>query len=78
VLSVLLSNLEITRREIEELTQGNSHGGGYMDAQRLNGGITHIMGIFAEAFSLFAPTRKLQIENKEELATEICRRLAKA
>lgn len=73
VLSTLLGNLQITRRDFDELIQLNKPFG-TLDAARLKGAVCHDMLILAEVFEQFAPTRKLELDGQvPQLAVTLLR-----
>lgn len=77
VLSTLMSNLQITRGSIADRA---AIGGALtlMDASLLKSEFAHDLGLVAEAFEEFAPTRKFRMPGAaaEELATVLLRREA--
>lgn len=77
VLATLESNMAITRRNMDEVTQGERLFS-LLSAQQLLGMVHNNMDLLAQAFECFAPARKFQLEDgKLELATEKLRRLSR-
>ncbi len=77
ILVTLGINMAVTRKSLGELgTSGRSLN--LLNAPALKNGIAHDIGVLAEAFEEFAPTRKLQFPGKDpELASVYLRRLIK-
>lgn len=76
VLATLEANMAITRRNMDEVTRGE-RSFSLLSAQQLVGMVCHDLGILAQTFDQFAPTRQLQLPDQQpELATTILRRLA--
>ena len=76
-LVTLKANMERTAEGMIEITSGRRPFG-MLTAQQISGGIAHDMGILAQCFEHFAPSRKLKLARdiEPELATELLRRYA--
>jgi hypothetical protein len=77
VLSTLQSNMEVTRRNLQELSMGKQIFSRFA-IKRISGRIVHDMEILAQGFEKFAPYRQFKVQDAPpELATVLLRRLAK-
>jgi hypothetical protein len=76
VLATLESNMAISKRTMDEVTRGERPFS-LLSAQQIVGMVRHDMGILAQAFDQFAPTRQLQLPGQQpQLAGTILRQRA--
>lgn len=76
ILTTLQANLAVTRKQMDDISQGRRPFG-RIAATALNNGVAHDMGILAEAFEALAPQRQLALAGGDlELASALLRRLA--
>jgi hypothetical protein len=76
VLATLESNLAITRRNMDEVTRGQTTFS-LLSAQQLVGMVRHDLNILAQAFEQFAPDRQCALSGRPpELTTVLLRRLS--
>ncbi|BAP88347.1 uncharacterized protein E1O_12160 [Burkholderiales bacterium GJ-E10] len=77
-LATLLSNLSLTRRQMNEITSGSASLGSLLTATALSRGIGHDMTVLAAVFEHVAPNRKLAMADKpSEFITKILRDAAR-
>jgi len=77
VLATLRANLTISEASMRDEID-NRQEFGWLVCKRICNGIRHDIGVLAEAFSEFAPTRKLALGGKEpELASALLTRLSR-